>query len=153
MSILQSAYAKGNRVAPYPQIAGCAITHRFSMEIPANIAQDDILELAVIPQDAEVMDIILDCDQIDTDGAPAVVFNVGIMNGEFGDGESNRFCSNTFFAGTTIGQTGGVERASKTAAFRLNKSNKARSIGVMFTTAPATGQAGSIGLTLTVAAT
>jgi hypothetical protein len=153
MSILQSAYAKGNRVAPYPQIAGAATTHRFSMEIPADVAQDDILELAVIPQDAEPMDIILDCDDVDANGAPAIVMDVGIMSGEFGDNDPARTCGNEFFAGSTVGQAGGVERASKPSAFRVAKSNKARSIGVKITTAPATGQAGSIGLTLTVAAT
>lgn len=153
MSIIRSAYAKGNRQAPYPQIAGCAIAHRFAMEVPTNVANGDILELAILPAHAEAMDIVVDSDDLDSNGAPAITFDVGIMSGAVGDEDAGRTCGDEFFSASNVGQAGGVERASKASAFRVGQSNVTRSIGVKITNVAATAQAGTIGLTLTVAAT
>jgi hypothetical protein len=150
MAIKRSDYALGTKDTPYPEIAGAATVHRFAMAVAANIVAGDILELAIIPAGTRPIDLVIDVDSLDA-GA-GLVFDVGIMSGEVGDPDAARTCGAEFFAASTLGQDGGVARPSLASAYRVSKANVARSIGIKVTTAAATAQAGSIGITLTVAA-
>lgn len=152
MTIHQSDHAKGTKDTPYPAVAGMAVSYRASMSVPTTVVANDILELGVVPAGCRVIDITLDCDDLDSNGAPAMVFDVGLMNGEVGEPDVSRTCDDRFFAASNLGQAGGVARPSKVDAYRDSPSNVSRSIGVEVTTAAATAQAGVIGATITVAA-
>ncbi len=152
MTIHKSDYAKGLSVGPNPSWnASGAAVHRFAMAVPTTVAANDILELAPIPANCRVVDITADSDDLDSNGAPAIVMDVGIMTGEFGEDDDARTCGAEFFSASTLGQAGGVARATTAAALRTGKAGYARSIGVKISTVAATPQAGSVGVTVTLA--
>ncbi len=148
MALIQSKYAKGTEPLSYPSTAGEAVVARFSHQLSANPVAGDILELACIPSNCRVAEIVLDCDDLDSNGAPTVVFDVGIMSGAFGEESNARTCGAEFFSGSNVAQAGGVARPTVRTAYRTTPSNIDRGIGVKFTAISATFQAGSIGLTV-----
>lgn len=148
----QSYAARGTIPVPYPSNAGQVVAARYSFDVPANVALNDIVELAPIPAGCRVVDMIADCDDLDSNGAAAVVIDVGIMNGAWGANDAGRTCGNEFFSASNLAQAGGTARPTDKGAFRTGSADYDRSIGVKFTTAPATGQAGTIALTVFLAA-
>ncbi|UYZ08272.1 hypothetical protein CFBP5507_04490 [Agrobacterium salinitolerans] len=148
MTLILSKYAKGTEPLSYPSTAGEAVAIRFSHQLAAAPAAGDILELACIPSNCRVADIILDMDDLDSNGAPAMVVDVGIMSGDFGKEDNARTCGAEFFSASNLAQAGGVARPTLKTAYRTTASNVDRGIGVKFTTAAATFQAGAIGLTV-----
>lgn len=148
MALIQSKYAKGIVSVAYPSIAGAAVAQRFSHVLAAALAVGDIIELAAIPAGCRVVDVIFDSDDLDTNGAPAMAFDVGIMSGGFGDENPARTCGAEFFAASNVAQAGTVARPTLKSAFRTTPSTIDRSIGIKCTTAAATFQAGQLGLTV-----
>jgi hypothetical protein len=134
MTLILSKYAKGTEPLSYPSTAGEAVAIRFSHQLTSAPAVGDILELGCIPSNCRVAEIILDMDDLDSNGAPAVLFDVGIVSAAFGLEDNAR--------------TGGVARPTLKTAYRTTQSSVDRGIGVKFTTAAATFQAGVIGLTV-----
>lgn len=151
MTLIQSKYAKGIVAIAYPSIAGGVSAMRFAHGVTAALQIGDIIELGVIPADTRVVDIILDSDDLDTNGAATLSWDVGIMSGAFGDDDPARTCGNQFFAGSTISRASGVERASKVSAFRTTVTGSDRSIGLKCTAVAATFAAGEIGITVLLA--
>lgn len=150
MGLTQSNHAKGIATAPYPGFAGQAVTHRFTVAIPADAALNDIFEVAPVPPGCRPVDIVLDVDDLDT-GTAAITLDVGMMSGDFGDNDDSRTCGAEFFDGIDTAQAGGVARPTLASAYRVPVAAKARSIGVKIATAADAGQAGTIGLTVTYA--
>ncbi|WP_331373763.1 hypothetical protein [Sinorhizobium chiapasense] len=150
MSVIQSNYAKGIIALAYPSIAGAATAVRFAHQLSAAPSAGDILELAMIPAGTRVVEMILDSDDLDTNGTPTLTMDVGLMSGSFGDEDQARTCGAEFFSGSSVAQAGGSERPSLKTAFRTGKSNVDRSIGIKFPNAAATFAAGTIGLTVIV---
>ncbi|MBB3947044.1 hypothetical protein GGQ73_003008 [Rhizobium skierniewicense] len=148
MALIQSKYAKGTEALSYPSNAGEAVAIRFSHQVANAPAAGDILELACIPSNCRVVDIVLDSDDLDTNGAPTMLLDVGIMSGGFSDENPARTCGAEFFSGANAAQTGAVARPTLKSAYRTTPSNIDRSIGIKFTTAAATFAAGQIGLTV-----
>lgn len=60
---------------------------------------NDVIKMVKVPKGARIVDIILACGVLDTDGTPAVVLAVG-------DGTT----AGRFITGSTVGQAGGVVR-------------------------------------------
>ncbi|MEK1928576.1 MAG: hypothetical protein AAAC47_02095 [Pararhizobium sp.] len=152
MTILQSNAAKGILAIAYPGFAGQAVTQRHTINVPANVAANDILEMLPIPPGCRVADIIVDSDDLDTNGAPAITIDVGVMSGEFGSTDPARTCGAEFFSASTLGQAGGVARPTLASAYRVLHSPTERSVGIKIKTVAATPAAGTIGVTLTVVA-
>lgn len=150
MSVIQSAAALGRVAIAYPSIAGHVVAQRFSYTVPVNIAEGDIVELAPIPPGCRVIDMVLDSADLDT--GSAILLNVGIMSGDWGDPANDRTVGAEFFSGSNVAQAGGVARPTLASAFKQGASDKARSIGVKIATDAATAQAGEIGLTVHYAA-
>lgn len=140
----QSNYAKGLEPIPYPAFAGSTIKKRFVFPAPATLAANDIIELAPIPDNLRVLDVTLVLDDLDTDGAPTLLLDAGVMSGEFGVNDDTRTCGDEFFDGTALGRAGGVERMSAKTGFSVGVSGTVRSIGIKVATAAATPAAGNI---------
>ncbi|SEH89706.1 hypothetical protein [Paraburkholderia hospita] len=154
MTILQSLWATGQRMTPIGDCAGDVVSQVFEFVLPATALQvGDIIELGPLLADNSVRDAILISDDLDSGGAPAIAFDVGIMSGEVGDAVSARTCGNELFAASNVGQAGGVVRASAVSAFTIASTSNHRSIGAKVTTAPQTQVAGAkLRLLLTYAA-
>lgn len=145
MTITQSEWAKGRNNVPYPNNAGAICSVRCFVTVAATIAAGDIIELACLPAGHELVDAILDSDDLDT-GTPGIVWDVGVMSGDWQSEDPARTCGNELFAATTISQAGGVARPTKKEAMRITASGKDRSIGLKLGVVAGTPAAGVIGL-------
>lgn len=136
MTILQSPWATRQRNTCAADCAGEEVAQMFEFTLPATaLAAGDIIELGVLPANNAPSDAILVSDDLDSGGAPAIAFDVGIMSGVVGDKDSVRTCGNELFAASNVGQAGGVARATAASAFTIAATDNDRSIGVKITTA------------------
>jgi hypothetical protein len=149
-TLTQSDEAKLIKPVPHPAYAGHAVTHRYTVTVPANAAQNDIFEIACCPAGCRVAEIVADSDDLDSDGAPALLLDIGFLSGDWGDDDDTRIVDDNFFDGINLGQAGGVARPTQQEAYEDAGAAKARGIGAKIATAAATGQAGTLGLTVTV---
>jgi hypothetical protein len=139
MTIYQSLWATSQRNTPYGDCAGDEVCELFEFALTSTaLATGDIIELAVLPATHAPSDAILISDDLDTNGAPTIAFDVGIMSGDVGDAVSARTCGNELFSASTLGQAGGVARTTLATAFTIAGTDGHRSIGVKITTAAAT---------------
>jgi len=144
--LIQSKYAKGLMIQPYPRGAGEIVTVRATIEATtANLAAGNIFEMMALPDNCRPVDMIFIADDLDS-GTPAIDFDIGIMSGTFGDDDNTRTCGAEFFDGDTTGQAAGSSRMSLVTGFELAPAATTRGIGIKVVTAPATAVAGTITL-------
>ena len=148
MTIHQTDWAKGIKPTPYPHYAGEVVAQRFTFTVPTDIALNDIIEMAILPNGNVPYDVVFDSDDLDTNGAPAIVWDCGIMSGTPGDTVSARTCGDELLDGITTSQGGGVVRPTLAKAFSITPSGSDRSIGLKLVAAAATPAAGTVGLTV-----
>lgn len=146
MALIQSAWALGQKQVARPQTAHNTHSQLFIVDVPAaGFAQDDILELAVLPPYARIIDAAI----IPVGSLGAATVDVGIMTGSVGetlnsDG-SARTVGAELFTGAAITA---LLRLSKVDSLLLAATEKPRSIGVKFGAAVAAGAGKKIGLML-----
>lgn len=99
---------------------------------PAAPAANDTVEMFILPAGAVVIDMILDCD--DLDGGAAIMLQVG-------DGTT----ADKFISATNVAQAGGIARMSKKGNIAQVLSNDTPVV-VKVSTGPASGQTGTIRL-------
>ncbi|WP_421849920.1 hypothetical protein [Oricola sp.] len=150
MTLYHSTYASGAQVQPVPMGAGevCRVRAVYAVTAAIAGAANDIIEMVGLPPGCEVVDVILDSDDLDAHGTPTIDVDVGIMSGAWQEVDASRTCGDEFLDGDTTPRAGGVARPSLASAFRVAKSDAWRGIGVKIAAAAATGQLGSIGLTV-----
>lgn len=100
------------------------------------LADSDVLNMVKLPKGARVIDVILTSADIDSNGSPAVVLDVG------DSADADRFID-----GSTIGQAGGIERSNTSDPFFTFTADGY--INVTVVTAPAT-QVNDASIKLTV---
>jgi hypothetical protein len=101
-------------------------------------ALNDIIDIGTLPANHVVSDMIIDTDDLDSNGTPLMAIDVGVLSGTPGDVISARTMSNEFFAADTTIRTGGISRMTKSAGFRVAATQADRSIGVKIQAAAAT---------------
>lgn len=85
--------------------------------IPAGLALNDIIEMGGLPAGHIPVDVIVHWPDIDSNGAPTVTADAGLITGRFGDSVlGSRACGNEFFAASIIPRTGGIDRLGKSLA-------------------------------------
>lgn len=99
---------------------------------------NDIIDIGPLPANHIVTDMIIDSDDMDTNGTPLLALDVGILSGTPGDTVSVRTMSNEFFAADVAARTGVISRMTKGAGFRVAPTQADRSIGVKIQAAAAT---------------
>jgi hypothetical protein len=154
MPMTQSDSAKvGFAGAPYPDAHGEVIAKRFTKTVVAgDLALNNIIEMAVIPGNCRVVDMVLNSDDLDSNGTPLLAMDVGVMSGNTGENNAARTCGQEFFVGSVAAQTGVSQRMSAKTGWRVAPVESQRSIGVKITAAPATFAAGSLELIVWIAA-
>lgn len=134
--------AKANR--PAIQASGGGISENSgSIELAAALILADTIVLCKLPAGEVPVDLIGHVDDLDSDGSPALVMNVGLLDVD-GAGDD----PDCFVALGTIGQAAGIWRMSAVAAREIAPRPRERLVVATVTTAPATGAAGGIGATL-----
>lgn len=107
---------------------------------------NDTVDLVILPGNCVPVDLLLDADDLDSGGSPALVLKVGIYDPTSGNPTSDDDC---FITTTIIGQTGGVARMNAVAGLRLAPVDYDRYVRVTVSTAPATGATtGKLGVQL-----
>lgn len=152
MALKQTEHATGQICAPTPCGAGDVVSYRASIALATgDLTLNQIIEMGPLPANCDLVDVILDTDDLDS-GSAAIALDAGIMDGEVGEllddsGDARTVDASILSAVTTAG-AGGVVRPTLATAFRIARSDVDRSIGIKIHTAPATAQAGTIGLTV-----
>lgn len=150
-SLLQSKLIAAN--GPYLTAEGAndVIAVRAEYSLSAALVVNDQIEMVCLPAQHVPVDVILDTDDLDSGGSPAITLSVGLFAGTVGDTTlGNRTPDETIIAAATTGQAGGVVRPTLASAFRIapDKVND-RAIGILVKAGPATGATtGKIGLTV-----
>lgn len=152
--ILPAAEQSGPIPISYPDCAGDVVVNRFEIDLAAaplkgvTLALNDVLDIGVIPATAQVVDVVIDSDDLDTGGSPALTFDVGVLTGDPGT-TGSRTCGAEFFSASTVAQAGGVVRTTLKTAFRVAAAAKDTSVGVKITAAAATqATSGKIGVSV-----
>lgn len=133
---------RGNVIVP--DCAGDIVRNRYELDLAGPVLKGvtlqvgDIIDLGPLPANYTVMDIFIDCDDLDSNGTPTLAFDVGIMSGTPGDTVTARTCGKEFFDASTVAQAGGVARTTLKTAFRVAPVGYDRSIGLKITAAAAT---------------
>ncbi len=98
----------------------------------AALAANDLIELAEIPAGYQVLDYAVVLPDIDSGGAPALAFSLGVENAGGTD-----LGAEVWGTGITAGQTNAIVRATTSAAAQ-GDSSVARKVALKVTTAAAT---------------
>lgn len=142
--VLKWSDQSGTGGVAYPDCAGDVVENRYELDLSqaplkgVTLAVNDIIDMGLIPALSKVVDVIIETDDLDSNGTPTLAFDVGVITGTPGDNVGSRTCGNEFFAASTIARAGGVERMSKSAGFRVDRADTDKSIGLKITTAAAT---------------
>jgi hypothetical protein len=99
----------------------------------ANLAQNDIIDLGPIEPGVTPMDVALLCQDIDTNVSPTITLSVGILNAGKTDLDGT-----AWIVDSTVGQAGGIARATTTTCFLAGSSTSERRLGIKVTGAVAT---------------
>ena len=138
-STFQSDAVTGARPSIDCAEAGEVKAVRGTYDLAAALVVNDVIELVKIPQGHVIVDAIVDCDDLDSDGSPAIVMDFGEVGGDV----------DALIAASTVGQAGGLARMDQKTGPRLIASSAEMTLGAKVTTAPATGATtGTIGLTV-----
>lgn len=139
-TLYQSDYAKRVKTMPTPQ-GGEVLAVRGVVLAIAALAANDVAEAVILPADCVPVDLILDTDDLDTNGSPTITFDLGLMSGTAGANDSSRTVGNEFAAALTTPQAGGHARANKAQGVRILPAQVDRGIGVKVAAGAATGVA------------
>ena len=142
MAHLKSSAAKGLTPVPYPNTAGEAVVHRYTITIPATAAIGDIAEIACIPATTRPTDIVVDV-------TGAIEGDIGVLSGDWASEDTERTIGDEFATGAEL-SAAALFRPTKPSAVRVPQKDTARGIGLKITTAPTA--AVTVGITLTVVA-
>lgn len=139
----QSTPIARNQPAKSSANSGPVATRR-EFDLTAALAINDTIDMVKLPAGHVPVDLILDTDDLDSGGSPAIVLHVGLRKA---DGTNDD--ADAFIASSTVGQAGGVARMAAVAALRVTKSDSDRNVYITVATGPATGAtSGKIGVTL-----
>jgi hypothetical protein len=99
---------------------------------------NDLIDIGILPANHVVTDMIIDTDDLDSNGTPLISVDVGMMSGTPGDTISARTVGQEFFAADVTARTGGMTRMTRQQGLRVAATGADRSIGVKINAAAAT---------------
>lgn len=123
-----------NRPGITPDCAGEPANQTGVFDLTAALVVNDTIDMCKLPATLVLDDLIVSCDDLDTGGSPALVFDVGLY-----DSVGATSLQTAFITGATIGQAGGVARLSNASGRKIAPVDYDRYIRIKVTTAPATG--------------
>lgn len=144
MSKTLSSFANGSQPMPSP-IASEIVNVLMTVEVPAaSQALNDLVIMGELPEDCALVDAVYGFDDLDAHGTPTAAVAFGVVN----DGETD--LDTTIEAGITLPRTGGAARMTPTVAAMTVKTDGSggKKVGFKFTTASATGAAGTVLLSM-----
>lgn len=130
-----------NRYAPVPCEADEVKTVRGVVPIGTTFpAATAILEAVILPRGCVPVDVTIDSDDLDSNGAPTITLDCGLISGKVGDTTfANRTCGTEFGNDLTTAQAGGIARLALAGGMRIAAQPVDRAIGLKVETGAATG--------------
>lgn len=138
MALLTSDRAAGFKPVPTP-VSGLVSEILYEYLTTTVLAASDIIDLGPLPAGLTPLDVTLISDDLDTGGSPAITLSVGILNAGKTDLGSGTY--DTFISASTVGQAGGLVRATTVNTYFSASSTSERRLGIKVVTGPATGAA------------
>lgn len=142
MSSFSTAAKLGTRPLVVPD---CATVSHVTVDINwedagAGIAATNVVQIADIPADVEIVDWKIATNDIDSNGTPTVAFTLGYLNAGKTDIGAGTYDAFTAAGGVTAAQTGGVAAPSGATAANcvLAGRGAVRTLGLVATGATAT---------------
>lgn len=146
MPTILSKHAQRTLQSASADRAGDVIVNDFFIDLTAaQVAAGNIIELGTLQANMTVSDMLLIPGDLDTNGAPTITLDVGLLSGTPGD-VANRTMGAEFYSASTAAQTGAVARPTLASAFTVAATGDDRGIGVKIVTGAATAAAGRIRL-------
>lgn len=106
--------------------------------VPAGLAINDVVEMVPIPAGYVPVDYVLACEDTDSNGAPAIALDVGVLSGSYGVKDDARTCGSEGAAADQVARAGGVTRMVKKDLALLAPTTADRGFGVKVQAAAAT---------------
>jgi hypothetical protein len=106
--------------------------------VPAGLALNDVVEMVILPAGYVPIDAAAYLEDTDSNGAPAMTLDLGILSGVGGAVDNARTCANEGIAAATTAQTGGVLRPTKKDFGLIAPTTGDRGIGFKIAAAAAT---------------
>jgi hypothetical protein len=100
------------------------------------LAAGDIIVMGPIEPGVKPFDSFIVTDDLDTNGAPTITLSLGILNAAQTDLDAA--ATSTWIAASTVGQTGGIGRATTANTYLCGASTTERTLGIKVVAAPAT---------------
>ncbi len=150
-STLNSAQAAASQPPVTGSRAGMPVTVRFEYSLSAALVVNDIIYMGDLPAGHLPVDLMVDTDDLDTGGSPAIVLQAGILNAGKTDIDATASGGAEWLGSSTVGQAGGMARMAGKAMSRVAVDDtNDRAMGIKVSTAPATGAtSGKVGFTIT----
>jgi len=134
MALLKSNIATGVKPVQTP-ISGLLAKMLYDYVTTTALAAGDIIDLGPIPEDLAPVDCMLVAEDLDTNVAPTITLSVGILNDDKSD------LATTLISTSTVGQAGGVARATTNSTYLSGASSSERHLGIKVAAGPATAAA------------
>lgn len=142
-------YLTGRKPAPIGDSQEI-VAARFALSAgTADLALNTVAPIGILPAGHVPIGLMVDADDLDTNGTPTLSVSVGILNDAGTDLLTDATVGGAVFGVSTIGRAGGQEAIySKALARCPQDATKDRIVGIKVTAAAATAAAGEIGVTL-----
>ena len=126
------------------------LSTRFELDVVAgDLTLNNIGILGALPAGHIPVALLVDADKLDTNGAPTLVLEVGLIDPGTGDISALAADGGGPWGSTTIGQAGGQAQLYSKALARVSENTDGdRQLAVKVTTAAATAAAGVLGVNL-----
>jgi hypothetical protein len=115
---------------------------RASVTLPADHELNDTIALFKLPADAKILDCMLVASDLDSNGAPAIALDLGVIDTV--QDPSDTTDVDALLDGVTVGQTGGIARMTLATGYRVAVRPYDRTIRLLIATGAATAQAGQV---------
>lgn len=115
----------------------------------ADLALNNVGVIGLLPAGCVPVGVLVDSDDLDTGGSPALVWSIGLANtGETDISTAPADGGAAWGTGLTVSQAGGQVQVLSKAISRVTATQADRKIMLKATTAAATAAAGELGVTL-----
>ena len=150
-STFKSAYVLAAQPPVTGDAAGDDVTVRYSYSLSAALVVNDIIYMGDLPPNHVPARLVVDSDDLDTNGTPTIVLQAGILNTALTDIDTTKSGGTEWLGTGTVAQAGGTVTAAAKSFYRVPVDDVNQlPMGIKVSTAPATGTtSGTIGFTIT----
>jgi hypothetical protein len=154
MTTLASQFVTRQQPVIVADCAGDLIVNQFFIDLKAaDLVAGNLIDIGILPAGHAFLNAHLVPDDLDTNAAPTITLDVGIMSGIPGDTTGVRTVGQELFVASNAAQTGAPIASGLKSMYTLPAVAYDRSIGVKIVAGPATAAAGRIRLIATLFAT